>query len=318
MRPVLLRTIHLLAAAATLFGASARAAETALEAVQVSPSVWYVQGDSGPASAANQGFNSNAGFVVTRDSVVVFDTLGTPELGEALIASVRKQSRLPVKRVVISHYHADHYYGLSAFKALGAEIWADRSARGATQTDAAQARLAERRRSLAPWVDETTRLVDPDHFIDGEARFTQGGLHFRLTHIGPAHAPDDLVMLVEDEGVLFAGDLLFAGRVPFVGDANTAAWLKAIDRVLAMQPKVLVVGHGTASREPARDLQLTRRYLTYLRNTMGEAVANMTDFETAYRSTDWSEFSALPAFEAANRRNAYNVYLEMERESLQH
>ena len=49
-----------------------------LKPVRVSEHAWYVQGDSGMASAANRGFNSNAGFVVTRDSVVVIDALGTP------------------------------------------------------------------------------------------------------------------------------------------------------------------------------------------------------------------------------------------------
>jgi glyoxylase-like metal-dependent hydrolase (beta-lactamase superfamily II) len=116
--------------------------------------------------------------------------------------------------------------------------------------------------------------------------------------------------------VFFAGDLMFGGRVPFVGDADSKAWLVAIDKLERYRPKVLVGGHGDASFEAARDLALTREYLLYLREKMGEAVEAFVPFDEAYARTDWSRFSQLPAFEAANRRNAYNTYLLMEREAL--
>ncbi len=64
------------------------------------------------------------------------------------------------------------------------------------------------------------------------------------------------------------------------------------------------------------DLALTRDYLTFLRAEMGRAVADFVPFEDAYKRTDWSRYASLPAFEAANRVNAYGTYLLMERESL--
>ena len=75
-------------------------------------------------------------------------------------------------------------------------------------------------------------------------------------------------------------------------------------------------GHGPASSDAAADIALTRDYLRYLRQQMGEAVEDFAAFDEAYAKTDWSRFSMLPAFEAANRRNAYNTFLLMERESL--
>jgi hypothetical protein len=49
---------------------------------------------------------------------------------------------------------------------------------------------------------------------------------------------------------------------------------------------------------------------------MGDAVEDMVPFAEAYEQADWSEFSHLPAFDAAHRRNAYGVYLSLEQESL--
>ena len=88
--------------------------------LQVGPHSYYVRGQASEASRGNQGFMSNAGFVVTPAGVVVFDTLGTPALGEELLRQIRKITKQPIKRVILSHFHADHSYGLRAFKAAGA------------------------------------------------------------------------------------------------------------------------------------------------------------------------------------------------------
>lgn len=283
----------------------------ALEPIRVSDSVYFIRGEAGVPSVANRGHTSNAGFVVTREGVVVFDALGTPVLGKEFIDAIRSVTPAPIRRVIVSHYHADHFYGLPPFKALGAEIWAHRAARGYLDSEAATLRLEERRRSLAPWVDGTMLLVPADRWLENEVSFKLGGLTFRVFPVGPAHTPEDLAMVVEEENVLFVGDLMFAGRIPFVGDADSKAWIAAIDRVVKFNPKILIGGHGDASRDAAADLHTTRDYLVYLREKMGAAASELEDFEVAYTKTDWSRFAHLPAFEAANRRNAYNTYIRM-------
>ena len=77
---------------------------------------WYSTGNPGND---NEGNTSNAGFVVTSDGVVVFDALGTPSLGWALLQEIRKVSDKKIRYVVLSHYHADHIYGLQAFRDHG-------------------------------------------------------------------------------------------------------------------------------------------------------------------------------------------------------
>jgi len=284
----------------------------ALEPIRVSQSVYYVRGETGLPSTTNRGFTSNAGFVITREGVVVFDALGTPALGKELLDAIREITLVPIRRVIVSHYHADHFYGLAAFKKAGAEIWAHRAARGYLASEAAQQRLAERRQSLAPWVGADMPLVPADRWLDRETTFQLDGLTFRIFPVGPAHTPEDLAMAVEEENVLFVGDLMFTGRIPFVGEADSKAWIAAIDRIAQFNPKIMIGGHGDASRNPAADLRLTRDYLVYLRERMGAAAEELEDFEVAYAKTDWSRFSKLPAFEATNRRNAYNTYIRMQ------
>jgi glyoxylase-like metal-dependent hydrolase (beta-lactamase superfamily II) len=284
--------------------------------IEVAPGVYYVQGQPGVASSENEGFNSNAGFVVTDAGVVVIDALGTPTLGNELLKAIRAVTSKPVKRVIVTHYHADHFYGLEPFKDAGAEVWAHEGAREYLDGGEADRRLVQRGRDLFPWVDETLKIVRPDRWLGAQTDFTLGGKRFDIHHLGPAHSPEDVIVVVPEAGVIFGGDILVSGRIPFVGEADSARWIERIDRLLEMKPRVLVTGHGAVSRDPARDLALARDYLVYLRQAMGKAVEDFMPFEEAYAKTDWSRFARVPAFDAANRTNAYGTYLLMERELL--
>lgn len=288
------------------------------EPVKVAPHSYYAQGLAGAVSPDNQGFMSNAGFVITKAGVVVFDTLGTPVLAQKLVDKIAKITRQPIKLVIISHYHADHIYGMQTFKALGAEIWAHADGQQYIGSAEAVARLDQRRAMLNPWVDENTQVLPADKWLAGDTDFEMGGLHFELQHVGPAHSQEDMVMLVKEDGVLYSGDLVFKGRVPFVGNADSRLWLQALDKLIALKPKYMIPGHGSASITPIEDLKLTRNYLNYVRQSMGKAVKNFVPFDEAYANTDWSLFSQLPAFLDANRANAYNTYLLMESEGLEH
>lgn len=296
------------------------AANLVLEPIQLSPNAWYFLGDSGMASQENKGYMSNAGFVVTPDGVLVFDALGTPPLGQAMLDAIAAVTDLPVKRVIVSHFHADHVYGLQVFKEAGIEIWAHSNGQGYPNSEDAHERLEQRRADLAPWVDENTYLVDADHWyqFDGasEIPFTMGGMNFKVVDVSGAHSDDDIMLWFEDEKVLYAGDLYFSGRVPYVADADSRSWLTALDRIFEVEPEIVVPGHGPASRDVATDIKLTRDYLLYMRQEMGRAAEDMQDFEQAYQETDWSQFQDYPAFEDANRINAYGQYLQMERELL--
>jgi glyoxylase-like metal-dependent hydrolase (beta-lactamase superfamily II) len=123
-------------------------------------------------------------------------------------------------------------------------------------------------------------------------------------------------MYVVQDRVLFSGDIIFEGRVPFVGDADTKRWLETLQALETNQLHALVPGHGPAAKDPVEAVARTREYLAYLREVMGAAVENLDDFADAYDAADWSQFENQPAFKAANRRNAYQVFLSMEAEAL--
>lgn len=282
---------------------------------RVSEHVYFVQGVPGIATD-NEGFISNAGVIVTGAGVVVFDALGTPALSRMLLEKIRTITDEPVVRVIVSHYHADHVYGLQVFEDLDAEILAPVGAEKYLASDNARERLEERRFTLDPWVNDKTRLVLPDRYLDEGMQFRLGDVEFVITVVGNAHSDGDLTLFVVPDRVLFSGDIIFEGRVPFLGDSNTRRWVQILQRMEKEQLVALVPGHGDVAEKPNEAISLTRRYLEYLREKMGAAVNEFIPFNEVYDDTDWSAFAYLPAFEEANRRNAYQVYLSMEAEML--
>lgn len=284
-------------------------------AQQVSASVWYVEGLSALGTPSNQNFISNAAFVITPAGVVVIDALGSPALAERLLAEIKNVTPIPVTHVLVTHYHADHIYGLQTLKAAGAKILAHEAARVYLNSDTARLRLEASRQELAPWVNKDTRLVAADEWIDSDRSITVGGIVFEIKRVGPSHTPEDIAIYLPSEKVLFAGDLVFRSRIPYVGQADSRHWILALDQLLAFDIQVIVPGHGAISRQARNDMQLTRNYLEYLRSKMAQAARNMEPFEDAYKATDWSQFEHLPLFRIANRMNAYNTYLLLEHEA---
>ncbi|MEY3095842.1 MAG: hypothetical protein RIR74_934 [Pseudomonadota bacterium] len=308
-------------ATATLIGSAIASDGLPPMAIEkVGQDVYVIRGQAGQASAANAGFISNAGAVATGAGLVVFDTLGTPALGAKMRKLLEDASGEKVKVVVVSHYHADHFYGIQAFQGPGVEIIAHPKADEVFRDANTKNRLAQRQQDLFPWVNEDTKLVlaaRKAKVAPGQNETFQLGRHrFTLIDGLGAHAPDDLMMRVDNLGVVFAGDLFFTGRVPFVGSANPKVWLAALDRMAEQPPKVAIPGHGAISHQPQKDLDLTRRYLHFLSTEMAKAVANLQSFEEAYEGIDWSAFKDLPAFSAANRLNAHGAYLHAEQDAL--
>ena len=287
-----------------------------MELKKVSEHVWFVQGEAGIATD-NEGFISNAAVIIGEKGIVVVDALGTPSLAQLLVSKIRAITDKPFLKMIATHYHADHIYGLQVFQEQGAEVLAPVGADKYLDSPNAKERLEERQFSLDPWVNENTRLVVPDRMLDETETLDIGGVSLTLSYLGGAHSDGDLSVYVEPDGVLISGDIIFEGRIPFVGDANTRQWLDILTKMQAQKMTALIPGHGALASDPNEVVALMRRYLLALRTQMGVAVEEMISFEKAYAEATWTEFEKLPAFQAANRKNAYQVFLSLEAELLE-
>jgi len=286
-----------------------------MQVQKVGKYTYYVQGQAGTATE-NEGFISNAGFIITDGGVVIFDALGTPSLANKLLKKIREITNKPIKKVIASHYHADHIYGLQVFKKEGAQIFAPKGAEDYLNSENSENLLETRRLSLDPWVNDNTFLVKPDKYINKNMDFTEGNIQFSIIYLGKAHSDGDLALIVKDDKALFSGDIIFEGRVPFVGDADTKLWLEKLKSLETNGINVLIPGHGPHASEPTKAIAMTREYIEELRTVFRTAVDDFIDFSEAFDNYNWDKWKNLPAYELAHRRNAYTVFLAVEKEMM--
>lgn len=284
---------------------------------QVSDHVYYVEGKPGIATD-NEGFISNSTFIITGKGVVVIDALGSPSLAEKMISLIRTITDKPIIEVFATHYHADHIYGLQVFKEHGAKVIAPVGADRYLDSFAADDRLEERRFSLEPWVNENTKLVYPDELVNASHTRDYGNMILSINFLGKAHSDGDLTIYIESEGILISGDTIFDGRIPYLGDSDTKAWLITLNKMLKNDNiKALIPGHGAYSKNAKQTIALTYDYLNFVRQEFAAGVDELLSFDEIYKEVDWKDFSQLPAFDVANRPNAFQVFLALERELLE-
>jgi len=154
-------------------------------------------------------------------------------------------------------------------------------------------------------------LVLPEQTFSGELEVKVGDRALRLMEVGPAHTRGDTLVHVPSAGVLFSGDILFAGSHPIAWAGPVSNWIAACDRILALGPQVIVPGHGpVASLDAVREL---RAYFEYLYDrARAHHAEGLTPLEAARalsmdRWADWGERERLVV-------NLANIYSELEGE----
>ncbi|MEJ5173347.1 MAG: MBL fold metallo-hydrolase, partial [Hydrogenothermaceae bacterium] len=98
-----------------------------MEIKQFYKNMYMVRGVDSMPSVENRGFMSNAYAVLTKEGWVVIDSLSTPELSEEFLSGLKKIKKAPVKYLIITHYHPDHWYGASTFKEAGSTVIAHKN-----------------------------------------------------------------------------------------------------------------------------------------------------------------------------------------------
>jgi cyclase len=238
---------------------------------EIADGVWaYLQPDGG------WGW-SNAGLITGAGSALLVDTLFDLRLTAEMLQQMRTVTpdARHIGTVVNTHANGDHCYGNSL---LGeAEIIA--TARCAEEmlalppsTMAALLRSADElgpagrfaQRIFSPFSFEDVPLTLPTRTFEQRLDLRVGERTVSLLEVGPAHTGGDAVVHLPEEGIVFTGDILFHGGHPIVWAGPVANWIAACDRVLALDPTVVVPGHGPLATPAALvDLKEYFEFLTY-------------------------------------------------------
>lgn len=295
-------------------------ADNPLPVYQLTGQTYFLFGTISTLNEDNRGWNGNAGFVVTDEGVVVIDTLGTPLLGQRLIATVRSVTDKPIRYLIITHNHPDHAYGAAAFQALEeVTIIAHPGTREYNKSSTLEESVAYRRDQLA----EDMRGFSPpgaDRYIE-QSRFDKevielGEQRFEIYNTGRHHSFGDLVVYQPAEELVWISDLAFNQRTTYMGDGDSEQILEGQKWLLDNFPDVrlMIPGHGGPQTEPFPMVSKTRDYVQQLRKEMREAVEQGVSLQDAVNNSHFEDWEGTQLYEENHRANANYIYREMEKE----
>jgi glyoxylase-like metal-dependent hydrolase (beta-lactamase superfamily II) len=188
-------------------------------------------------------YDQNIGVVLGDGAVLVIDTRSTHVQAREIAADLRMLTRDPVTVVVDTHGHFDHAFGNHVFRP--ATIWGQAGCPTfLTRTaEARRARVARDEPSLATDLAEVV-IDPPDQVFETTATIDVGGRPVELRFLGRGHTDHDAVVSIPDADVVFAGDLIEGGNVPFFNDAYPLDWPATADALAALVTGIVVPGHG--------------------------------------------------------------------------
>ena len=270
-------------------------------------------GDTGRGSEGR----ANAGFIVTREGVVVVDAEASPAAGETLLRTIRSVTSRPIRWLVLTHHHPDHHFGAIVFRKAGARVIAHPDTRTLASEGGPDEEVINWIRVVGLDAMRGFEFADtPDRPVTGSDTLRLGGRTIVVFSPGPGHTPGDLMVWLPAERVLFAGDILIEDGVTMMVDGSAPALLGALARIDSLAPRVVVPGHGAIPAVSAELVQRTRNYVTQLRTEMRAAVERGVPMQRALSALPPPDENRPVSLNSRLRRNAARVYVEEEKEAL--
>jgi len=258
----------------------------------------------------------NSGVIIGDRAVMVVDAQATPASAEKVLEQIRSVTDKPVKYLVLTHYHAVRSLGASAFEDanviasdLTKRLIADR---GETDWAVQNARFPR----LFEGGEGIPGLTWPSLSFASSMTIDLGNREVRLMHLGRGHTMGDVVVWVPGSSVLYAGDLVENRAACYCGDAHLTDWPRALNRISAFRPNVVVPGRGSALVGPeavARGLSETQAFIDTLRDTAAAAVesgAGLKDTFLKVKAAMDHRFGDFTLYDHAMPFNAARAYDE--------
>jgi quinoprotein relay system zinc metallohydrolase 1 len=272
-----------------------------LAARLLAPGVWVVEGTNADFSPANGCNIINTGFIATGAGVIVVNTGPSKRYGEQLRALIERTVREPVVQVIHLNLHPDYFLGNQAF--------ADVPRLATDSTRAGMAREAKAYednlyRLCGDWMKGTQAVLPSGTAMLGPLRV--GGREMELREYR-GHTDSDLVLVDKASGVVFAGGLVFAQRIPTTPHAQVGAWLGSLQAFSALPLKTLVPSHGPV-RSDASAVGQTQRYLQWLDRRFTQAAEQGVEMNELLRAEVPAEFLGWAAFGTEYTRNVAHLY----------
>jgi cyclase len=214
---------------------------------------------------------ANVGLIRTSAGMVLIDTGGSPGEISGLLGAIHVHPD-EISMVINTHFHTDHTWGNQLFSCpiLAHRLCLEKmrsNLQGEWSREAFQAYLDELEktdpRKAVEWGEllKTLKIKLPDQVFTGRYEGDLGDAIYQVIHTG-GHTPDSAILYLPEERLLYASDLIFQGRYPYIFDADIPAWVEVLGRLKDYHAAMIIPGHGV----PCTEADITR-LSAYLQQT---------------------------------------------------
>lgn len=271
--------------------------------------VWSAIGATSPGTYANSGHNNNLSFVITSEGVLVVNAGANYLLAKALHDEIKKLTDQPVKYVVLENGQGHAMLGSNYWQEQGATVIAHEDAAHEIEENAFAILDVMKKRQKEKGAGTVVKM--PNETFKDKKIIEMGGVRIELLMLGPSHSPGDILVWLPQKSLVISGDMAFHQRMlPLFEHTDTAAWINTWEKFAALKAKHVIPGHGEATNM-AEVTRYTVDYLVYLRKKIAELLENGGGLDDAY-NIDQSAYMHLPTSEFLARRNAGQVFTQME------
>ena len=273
-----------------------------LNAQQVAPDTWFVEGKTEDFSFENGGNIVNTAFISTGDGVLVLDTGVSRRYGEELRQLIEQTTSEPIRLVINTHQHPDHFLGNQAFSDVTIAALGTTREQIRRHGDSFADNMY---RLVGDWMRGTESVVpnqtlEPGIFEMGQHRLEVMSL--------TGHSGADLVMLDHTTGVLFAFDMVFYQRALTTPHTpGLEQWGREIEQLRELPFRLLLPGHGPAV-EGQLALDQMQAYLQWLDTTLTEAANSGLSMTETMQLPIPERFSSIALRQIEFERSVFHLY----------
>lgn len=226
----------------------------------VTDNVWVIHGPLELPTPQNRGFMNNPGLVKTSAGLVVVDPGSSREVGDWVLSEIKKISDQPVVAVFNTHVHGDHWLGNQAIKQAFPDVKIYGHAEMITAIDNGEGdNWVSMMENLTEGATAGTTVTAPDHAVNHGDEISIGDTTFRIHHFGIAHTKTDIMIEAVEPSLIFLGDNVLSMRLPRTSDGTFQGTIGTINKILEVNAKHYVPGHG-----PSSDHAMVEEYKRYL------------------------------------------------------
>ncbi len=237
-------------------------------------------------------YQSNAGFIVGKDYVVVVDSLATLDLTRKFRDEIRKVTDKPIRYLINTHHHGDHIYGNHVF--AGATIISHDYCR--SEAIEQGIRDPDIMNTIFPEFDFRGIAITPaDITFDRQLTLHMDEREIQLLYFGPGHTAGDIIVYLPEERIIFAGDFIFLYSTPLGMEGSFAGWLRNLEAMANLGAQTYVPGHGPVCG--SEGLKLCRDYLVFVQREARKRFDKGMTVDEAAKDIDLGQFKQWPNHE---------------------